>query len=94
MEKLAQGRMFPGQDFLDDAVVAGERECPVNKLEHHDADGKNVGTSVESLIFQALRRHVLDGADHMPGAGEMPVGFFLPGDSEVQQLRNAVRSAQ
>ena len=87
MEELAQGRMFLGQDFLHDAVVAGERELSGQQLKHHDSDGKNVGTAVEGLVFQALGRHVLDGADHMPGAGEMPVGFFLPGDAEVEQLQ-------
>ena len=90
MKKLTQGRMFFGENFLHDAVVAGERELSGEQLEHHYADGKNIGTAVEGLILEALGRHVLEGADDVPCTGEMAIGFFLAGDSEIEQFHNAI----
>ena len=74
-------------------VGAGERGPPGQQLEHHAADGVDVGAAVDWIAAGLLRGHVAGGPEHGARAGQAGVLIVDLGDAEVEDLDVVVRAA-
>ena len=66
--------------------VAAKWKLTGGHLVQHDAEGKQIRTRIEFFSLRLLRRHVGDGAQRRPGAGQM---FF---DHDRRRRRRYIRN--
>ncbi len=70
-----------------DLGVARERHLTGEAAVQHAAQGVDVGAAVDVVVPDLLRRHVVDGADELPGACQAGAGLHPLRDAEVGQER-------